>query len=174
VDTDIVDICVIEFADDIPSGFFKGSAYIIDDKTVATSKPGHVLQVVGVLKDKSSTILPGISMGFCRLGEQERQALCVIAENVPGVKGVRDCLTWVEPVSGTVINSPSELIVADCCLMPSQYEGDLCGAFPLGRSYMPHRMFPPPGPYFRAAAGLVFLSTSLLASPARRAIDAAG
>jgi hypothetical protein len=67
VDTDIIDICVIEFADDIAPDFFKGSAYIIDDETVGTSKPGHELQVVGVLKDKSSIVLPDISMGFCRL-----------------------------------------------------------------------------------------------------------
>jgi CBS-domain-containing membrane protein len=35
--------------------------------------------------------------------ERERTALRVAAENVPGVKGVRDHLVWVEPVSGMVI-----------------------------------------------------------------------
>lgn len=34
--------------------------------------------------------------------ERERQALIVAAENVPGVKGVRDHLAWVEPTSGMV------------------------------------------------------------------------
>jgi CBS domain-containing protein len=32
----------------------------------------------------------------------------VAAENVPGVKGVRDRLVWVEPVSGTVIGAPDD------------------------------------------------------------------
>jgi CBS domain-containing protein len=32
--------------------------------------------------------------------ERERQAVRVLAENVPGVKAVRDHLVWVEPMSG--------------------------------------------------------------------------
>jgi osmotically-inducible protein OsmY len=35
--------------------------------------------------------------------ERERTALQVVAENVPGVKAVRDHLVWVEPMSGYVI-----------------------------------------------------------------------
>ena len=35
--------------------------------------------------------------------ERERTALRVVAENVPGVKAVRDRLVWVEPLSGFVI-----------------------------------------------------------------------
>jgi CBS domain-containing protein len=35
--------------------------------------------------------------------ERERAALRVLAENVAGVKSVRDALTWVEPVSGMVV-----------------------------------------------------------------------
>lgn len=35
--------------------------------------------------------------------ERERQALIVAAENVPGVKNVRDHLSWMEPGSGVVI-----------------------------------------------------------------------
>ena len=35
--------------------------------------------------------------------ERERTALRVVAENVPGVKAVRDRLIWVEPLSGYVI-----------------------------------------------------------------------
>jgi CBS domain-containing protein len=35
--------------------------------------------------------------------ERERQALIVAAENVPGVKAVRDHLSWMEPGSGIVI-----------------------------------------------------------------------
>jgi osmotically-inducible protein OsmY len=40
--------------------------------------------------------------------EKEREALRVAAENVRGVKGVRDHLVWVEPVSGTVIGAPDD------------------------------------------------------------------
>jgi CBS domain-containing protein len=35
--------------------------------------------------------------------DRERPALRVLAENVPGVKEVRDHLTWVEPLSGFVV-----------------------------------------------------------------------
>jgi osmotically-inducible protein OsmY len=40
--------------------------------------------------------------------ERERAALHVLAENVPGVKGVHDHLVWVEPVSGMVIPAEGE------------------------------------------------------------------
>ena len=39
------------------------------------------------------------------LEEKEREALRVVAENIPGVRAVEDHLVWVEPVSGTVIGS---------------------------------------------------------------------
>ena len=39
------------------------------------------------------------------LDEKEREALRVLAENTPGVKAVADHLVWIEPVSGTVIDS---------------------------------------------------------------------
>ena len=38
----------------------------------------------------------------------ERRAICVIAENVPGVKTVHDHLVFVEPYTGTVIESPDD------------------------------------------------------------------
>ncbi len=40
--------------------------------------------------------------------ERERKALCVLAENIPGVKEVRDHLVWVEPTSGMVIDMRAE------------------------------------------------------------------
>jgi CBS-domain-containing membrane protein len=40
--------------------------------------------------------------------ENERQALMVAAENLPGVKGVRDHLAWLEPTSGAVVVQPEE------------------------------------------------------------------
>ena len=38
--------------------------------------------------------------------ERERAALCVAAENIPGVKAVHDRLIWVDTVSGIVIPRP--------------------------------------------------------------------
>ncbi len=47
--------------------------------------------------------------------ERERQALIVAAQNVPGVKEVRDHLSWMEPTSGVVIppedDTPKSAIV---------------------------------------------------------------
>lgn len=40
--------------------------------------------------------------------EKGREALRVAAENVRGVKGIRDRLVWVEPVSGMVIDAPDD------------------------------------------------------------------
>jgi CBS domain-containing protein len=42
------------------------------------------------------------------LDDQEREALRVAAENVPGVRAVEDRLVWVEPVSGTIIDAPQD------------------------------------------------------------------
>jgi hypothetical protein len=66
VGTDLTDMCVIEFAGDMPSAFFVG-AYIVDDKTVATSQAGHALLVAGVLKEKTVIVSPDITMGYCQL-----------------------------------------------------------------------------------------------------------
>jgi len=40
--------------------------------------------------------------------ERERQALIVVAENVPGVKGIRDHVVWVEPMSGMAFPSAED------------------------------------------------------------------
>ena len=37
--------------------------------------------------------------------ERQREALKVAAENIPGVKGVKDNLVWVEPMSGMTIEA---------------------------------------------------------------------
>jgi hypothetical protein len=57
VGTDIADLCVIEFDNNVGVGFFKGTAYGIDPNTVTTSQVGHGLLVSGTLKDKT-TIVP--------------------------------------------------------------------------------------------------------------------
>jgi CBS domain-containing protein len=42
------------------------------------------------------------------LDERERQALIVAAENIPGVKAVRDHVVWIEPMSGSYF-SPDDV-----------------------------------------------------------------
>ena len=45
--------------------------------------------------------------------ERQREALKVAAENIPGVKAVKDHLVWVEPMSGMIVTgrTQSERIV---------------------------------------------------------------
>jgi len=53
------------------------------------------------------TVIDGVvALDGTILDERERAALCVIAENAPGVKGIRDQLVWVDSVSGIVIPRP--------------------------------------------------------------------
>jgi CBS domain-containing protein len=40
--------------------------------------------------------------------EREREALRVLVENIPGVKGIQDHLVWIEPVSGMAFEAPGE------------------------------------------------------------------
>ncbi len=42
------------------------------------------------------------------LDDRERAAVRVLAENVAGVRAVKDHLVWVEPVSGFVVESPDD------------------------------------------------------------------
>ena len=42
------------------------------------------------------------------IDERQREALKVAAENIPGVKAVKDHLVWVEPTSGMVIEPRGE------------------------------------------------------------------
>ncbi|HUN44197.1 MAG TPA: CBS domain-containing protein [Acetobacteraceae bacterium] len=39
--------------------------------------------------------------------DEERRAICVLAENIPGVQQVNDHMVFVEPYSGTVIDGPA-------------------------------------------------------------------
>jgi len=41
--------------------------------------------------------------------DRQREALVVAAENIPGVRDVKDRLTWVEPTSGVVIEPRDEV-----------------------------------------------------------------
>lgn len=44
--------------------------------------------------------------------ERQRDGLCVLAENTPGVKEVRDNMVCIEPISGVVIDSGYERVVS--------------------------------------------------------------
>jgi hypothetical protein len=70
--TDIIDLCLIEFDQNIAQDFFKGSPYDMDTGPVGTSAAGHSLAVYGVLKEKTTIIhadgKPGdIVIGYCQL-----------------------------------------------------------------------------------------------------------
>ena len=41
--------------------------------------------------------------------ERQREALKVAAQNIQGVKEVKDYLAWVEPVSGVIIDPRDEV-----------------------------------------------------------------
>jgi hypothetical protein len=53
VDTDILDVVLIEFGREVVSDWFEGSAYVIDSETIGTSQDGDRLFVVGALKETS-------------------------------------------------------------------------------------------------------------------------
>ncbi len=40
--------------------------------------------------------------------ENERRAIAILAENVPGVKTVHDHMVFVEPYSGVILEAPDE------------------------------------------------------------------
>lgn len=52
VGSDIGDLCIVEFADDLPQDFFGGTEYVIEANTVATSRTGDILVAVGIPKEK--------------------------------------------------------------------------------------------------------------------------
>jgi CBS domain-containing protein len=44
------------------------------------------------------------------IDERQREALKVAAENIPGVKAVKDHMVWVEPVSGMTIGAVGDVV----------------------------------------------------------------
>ncbi len=60
------------------------------------------------------TITIGVAAGVVTLGGiimdgRERQALCAAAAGIPGVKSVRDHMTWVDMTTGTVIDEGGDV-----------------------------------------------------------------
>lgn len=67
IDTDLLDVAVIQFSDDVGAAFFKDAAYILDEKTMATSKLSDTLHVAGALKTKSEITEDTIAPIYCLL-----------------------------------------------------------------------------------------------------------
>jgi hypothetical protein len=71
--SDLGDLCVIEFADDLASDFFGGTEYPVHRSTVGTSMPGHDLFAIGISKEKSQLLpLPDGNIGLCVLPLRDR------------------------------------------------------------------------------------------------------
>lgn len=67
VDSDILDVAVVQFSDDIGSDYFNDRAYILDAGTTATSRPGDVVHVAGALKSPSAITEDKIAPIYCLL-----------------------------------------------------------------------------------------------------------
>jgi hypothetical protein len=67
VDSDLLDIVVIEFSEDVDAEFFQGMAYVLDQGTVGTSKHGDALKVNGNLKGPTTIGEGGIRPVFALL-----------------------------------------------------------------------------------------------------------
>jgi hypothetical protein len=67
IDTDVLDVAAVQFSDDVDAAFFKDAAYILDEKTMGTSKMNDTLHVAGALKTKSEIIEGVIAPIYCLL-----------------------------------------------------------------------------------------------------------
>lgn len=67
VDTDILDIAVVEFAPEVTPTFFPDPPYVLDARTCGTANIGDVLYVNGALKEKSDLSEMPITPVFCLL-----------------------------------------------------------------------------------------------------------
>lgn len=65
--TEILDLAIIRFADDVDASFFRDSAFVLDPGTIVTSRPGDVLLVNGAIKEISSTVPGPINAQFALL-----------------------------------------------------------------------------------------------------------
>jgi CBS domain-containing protein len=93
-------------------------ARALDEKPAAARGDDEILEgILGELAKAawmprdglSITVKNGVvDLNGVILDETERKALRVVAENAPGVRAVEDHLVWLEPVSGTVINSSED------------------------------------------------------------------
>ncbi|MGO9683602.1 MAG: hypothetical protein ACLPTZ_13620 [Beijerinckiaceae bacterium] len=119
--TDISDICVIEFTDELPPDFFKDSAYVVDETMIATASFGHELLVAGVLKEKTSIVASDIAIGYCNLQLRDmgptsdpflRRAFAVFAQTLFG-RGEFETVTGISgsPVFDRTANALCGVVI---------------------------------------------------------------
>lgn len=65
--TEMLDVAVVRFADDVDASFFKDSAFVLDTGTIAGSQKGDSLLVNGAIKELSSTMPGPINAQFALL-----------------------------------------------------------------------------------------------------------
>lgn len=92
-------------------------ASLAHDVPDPTADDDHIRRRILAAMDKADWCPSGLNVivrdGIVHLSgviteERARQAAIVAAENVEGVKRVRDHLCWVDPMSGTYLNSPED------------------------------------------------------------------
>jgi CBS domain-containing protein len=78
------------------------------DEEILGQIHAELAKVAWVPRDGLSITVNGgvVDLNGVILEEKEREALRVVAENVEGVTAVEDHLVWIEPISGTVIETP--------------------------------------------------------------------
>lgn len=72
IDSDLLDLVIIEFADDVGPSFFGDNAYIFDSGTVSSSASGNKLAISGALKDQSEITENTIAPVFAYLEFEDR------------------------------------------------------------------------------------------------------
>jgi len=87
---------------DVPAPPPGGDSAIRDKILAAIAKQDWAPRVNVIVKDGVAELHGVIT------DDRERQGLIVAAENVPGVKRVRDRLVWVEPISGMAFPSSED------------------------------------------------------------------
>jgi len=101
VDSDVLDMAVLDFHEGIATDFFRGSAYLLDGDTAGSSEKGHFLQVFGTLKSQTKIEPPNIIWGFGHMdfydrGESTSDAVLRVGEgkwvestidNITGISG---------------------------------------------------------------------------------------
>ena len=81
-----------------------------DDSTIRTSiLDAFEKQIWAPVTSLNVTVASGVVDVWGTItDDSERRAICVVAENTPGVKKVHDHLVYIEPYSGTVMEAPDE------------------------------------------------------------------
>jgi len=71
-ETDILDLAVLRFTDDVDATAFGGGTYVLDPNTICRSRPGDELMVHATLKEKTEIGAGEIATTYCHLGFTDR------------------------------------------------------------------------------------------------------